>query len=381
MFLSLHSPLLRSAQSATRASAAVCALVVVITLSACGGGGSSSAADNSATTTPTGTTSTSTTPTGTSPTVGTPAGTTPSSNTSTNTTGPATQTTASPISTAPTGTSSVSETGSRTVSADTTPTAVYNSCADSVEASNPNNARRETYQRYILSGSKFGGDITQGITTAISLEGQGTNDFYYIKSAEVVNTMDGLPIPDTERVDATVGGPTGQSVSVYQIKNNQLGLAKEEQFDGSKPNAKLLYSNLYAPVFFDRLFTLTAGQEIIQTRVFTKQISQGDVFKTHGKAGNAVFHQAAGDTTYTISQRVKFLGVTQLVAGTGAKTYSTCKFQIQDTTSAEITTEWYLEGHGILVKSSTQVGSGAPIATQELETASDFGKTIFPRSN
>jgi hypothetical protein len=382
MFLLPFLPLSPTARPGGRACALMGILLTALALSACGGGGGgSSAAPN---------TTTANNPSGSqggTTNSGTPAGTTHTGGTGTNTTGPATQTTASPVTTTvPTGTSSVPSTGTGSVPADTipttTPTATYNSCADSIEPSNPSNIGREIYQRYILSGNKFGGDITQGITTAISLQGQGTSDFYFIKNAAVLNTTDGLPIPDTQGTEATVGGRAGQSIAYYQIKNNLLGLQKEEQFDSSKPIAKQLYSNLYAPVFFDRLFTLTAGQEMIQTKVFTKQVYQGDAFKASSKANNAVFHQAASDTTYSVSQRVKFLGITSLV-GAGGKTYSTCKFEIQNTepASTEITTEWYLEGRGILVRSITKVGSSAPIATQELETASESGKTFYPRSN
>jgi hypothetical protein len=348
----------------TRCVALTCALLVSAALSACGGGSSGS----TATTAP-----------------ATPS-TTPQSVTDTTApvTVPKVTSTAAPVTTTatmpsgPTVTTSTTDAGSRTVNPGAT--ASYNSCADNIEVTNPGNVGRVIYQRYVVSASGSNGDVLQEITTTNQQrEKPNSLGYYYVRSAAVLNTADGLPIPDIERIGT--GGPTGKTISSYQFTNGQVGLVSEQQFDGSVPQPKELYTDLYSPVFFDRLFTLSAGQEINQTRIFTRQPFLGETFKAQSKIGIPASHQAAANTAHTVSQRIKFLGVTPLTLG--PNTYSTCKFEIQNTEppSAQITTEWYLEGRGMLVQAIAQVGSNPPIRTQVLETAAESGKTFFPRNN
>jgi hypothetical protein len=337
-----------------RSTAILAASLVLIAsaLSGCGGGGS--AASNAGAAAPSNNNPTSTssaTPTATASTQGSASSTisgTTTADTGTTTGGP--RSTASP----------------------------YNSCADAAEVNGISNVGTISYQRYVVSGGGFGNEGTKEITTT-SEEQQSLNGLgnYYVKSQKVLNTVDGLPIPDSDGANA--GKPADKSVAFYQLNNGQIELAGEQFFNTTGILPQQLFTNLYDPVFYDRLFTLSAGQEIVQNKTFVQQEFTGDVLKAQSKAGQAVRYQAAGPAE-TFSQRIKFLGVMQLTVG--PRTYSTCKFEVQDTApaSSNITTKWYLEGRSVLVQAITLNSVGSEVKTMRLEQATLAGRTIYPRT-
>ncbi len=244
--------------------------------------------------------------------------------------------------------------------------APYNTCADTQDFNNTADTSRETKQRYAYSGT--GGDTYSDYT----FTNQPKADFlgsgsYYVRHELSTISLDGLATdPSVDRTSGAGGGGAAASkktASYYQLRNGRLGLVGTQVYDRELGPEVLESTSTYDPVFYDRLFTLTPGQTVEQTRQFSQTKANITEIKT-------------------ITQKITFVGLVTKNLG-GKSDYETCEFKVQNIAPASdlVTTKWYLVGKGILYGSETRGPDrkSRPVNTITLESASENSIAVFPK--
>jgi hypothetical protein len=194
---------------------------------------------------------------------------------------------------------------------------------------------------------------------------------YYASTALTDSTPDGLGIPGGK-------GSTRDITLYHQLVNGQLDLIGFQAYITNSKIRVASSSTQYSPALpygtmnkdepvNNRLFTLTAGQAVTQSFTATTRFVD---------AGFANINKST-------TQRIEFIGMDSVNPG-GTQAYTTCKFTNTEATAqgSQVTTLWYLQGKGILLKSITEAISTAGVVsttnTTLLVKAEQNGSVIFP---
>ncbi len=200
--------------------------------------------------------------------------------------------------------------------------------------------------------------------------GLGTGP-YYATTAFTNSQIDGLGIP--------VKSNSFKDITHYhQWVNGQFDLVGFESYRSNPSTRVLLSTTQYSPALpygmmkkdepvNGRLFTMTAGQAVTQS--FTATTSFVDT--------------NMASIVKTRTQRIEFVGIDSVNPG-GTQTYTACKFTNTEATAqgSQVTTLWYLQGKGVLLKSRTDITNSAGITettnNTSLVKAVQSGSVIFP---
>lgn len=315
-----------------------CALLACAAITACGGGGGTTNSNTTATPTNTGTTET---------------------------VAPVTVITTPPVT--PSSTVSVPD-GTKTVS-----TVTSAACANP-QTTVPPTISAVTSVSYVSSGAgqneSSDSIFTQG--GLLSPAGLGTGPFY-ANNALTLNEVDGLGIQIKVKF-------TRDITFFHQLANEQLSLVGFQAYlplsiFGARSLISTTQYNTPLPYGLmkkdspanPRLFTMTAGQAVTQS--FTATTTFVDPSMT--------------STVKTSTQRIEFIGMDSINPG-GTQAYTACKFTNTETTAqgGQVTTLWYLQGKGILLKSRTDLINNAGVTETTNDTtlvkAEQGGAVVFP---
>ena len=314
------------------------ALLACAAITACGGGGGSTNSNTTVTPTNTGTTEPVT---------------------------PVTVITTPPVT--PSSTVSVPD-GTKTVS-----TVTSAACANP-QTTVPPTISAVTSVSYVSSGAGQN-ETSDSIFTQdglLSPVGLGTGP-YYADSALTKSEVDGVAIQIKVKI-------TKDITFYHQLDNGQLSLVGFQTYlppsifgtrslkSTTRYNTPLPYGLMKKDSPANpRLFTMTAGQAVTQSFTAT-----------------TTFVDPSMTSTVTIStQRIEFIGMDSVNPG-GMQAYTTCKFTNTEATAqgSQVTTLWYLQGKGILLKSRTDITSSAGVTETTNDTtlvkAVQDGAVVFP---
>jgi hypothetical protein len=315
-----------------------CALLACAAITACGGGGGTTNSNTTATPTNTGTTET---------------------------VAPVTVITTPPVT--PSSTVSVPD-GTKTVS-----TVTSAACANP-QTTVPPTISAVTSVSFVSSGADQN-QTSDSIFTQdglLSAVGLGTGP-YYANSALTKSEIDGLGIQIKVKI-------TKDITFYHQLDNGELrlvgfqaylplsifgarSLLSTTKYSTALPYGLMKKDSPASP----HLFTMTAGQAVTQSFTAT-----------------TTFVDPSMTSTVTINtQRIEFIGMDSINPG-GTQAYTACKFTNTEATAqgSQVTTLWYLQGKGILLKSRTDITSSAGVTETTNDTALvkavQNGAVVFP---
>ncbi len=99
---------------------------------------------------------------------------------------------------------------------------------------------------------------------------------------------------------------------------------------------------VYTPAWVDRMFTMTAGQTLVQTYAGTTTTTTGGIAGVPGTTTTS---------NLSASQTTRYLGRESVTVPAG--TFNACKFEQFDTASpSNVTTSWLAPGNGVMVKTT-----------------------------
>lgn len=313
-----------------------CALLACAAITACGGGGATTNSNTTAT---------------------------PINRGTTETVAPVTVITTPPVT--PSSTVSVPD-GTKTVS-----TVTSAACANP-QSTVPPTISAVTSVSYVSSGAGQN-ETSDSIFTQVGLlspVGLGAGP-YYADSSLTYSNIDGVGIP-------VKNGSIKDITFFHQLANGQLSLVGFQAYRGNLVWRSLMFTKQYSTALpyglmekdsraNPRLFTMTAGQAVTQSFTAT-----------------TTFVDPSMTSTVTINtQRIEFIGMDSVNPG-GTQAYTTCKFTNTESTAqgSQVTTLWYLQGKGILLKSRTDLISSAGVTETTNDTnlvkAEQGGAVVFP---